>query len=210
MGAWRQARHDPRPCASPSDAPSRGPSNRSVTVRAGEFGRDHIADEKSPSMPTWRYHLRRAYLEAAGRMAGLDRSWVPSSMLQTDVFDREIAEYAFGADGWPKALCIAIFIGATGQLIYQVLAAVTGRARRTTGAGDGRARDVRASRSPCGGCCSALGSSASRWSISTSSPPWAFTSSRLSSSWACSLILEVKITPGADHGDLPWSTASFS
>lgn len=39
----------------------------------------------------------------------------------TGAFDQEIAEYAFGAAGWPRALCIAVFIGATGQLGYQVL-----------------------------------------------------------------------------------------
>lgn len=40
---------------------------------------------------------------------------------QIGAFDQEIAEYAFGADGWPRSLCIAVFVGATGQLAYQIL-----------------------------------------------------------------------------------------
>ena len=39
---------------------------------------------------------------------------------ETGVFAREIREYRFGPDGWPKALCIALFIGASGQLLYQI------------------------------------------------------------------------------------------
>ena len=39
---------------------------------------------------------------------------------QTQRFDREIAQYAFGATGWPRALCIAAALGATGQLIYRI------------------------------------------------------------------------------------------
>ena len=39
---------------------------------------------------------------------------------QTQRFDREIAQYAFGAAGWPRALCIAAALGATGQLIYRI------------------------------------------------------------------------------------------
>lgn len=39
---------------------------------------------------------------------------------QTAVFDRPIQEYLFGPDGWPKALCIALMIGASGQLLYQI------------------------------------------------------------------------------------------
>jgi hypothetical protein len=40
---------------------------------------------------------------------------------QTGAFDQEIAEYAFGAAGWPRALCIAVVVGATGQLGYRIL-----------------------------------------------------------------------------------------
>ncbi len=39
----------------------------------------------------------------------------------TGEFDQELPEYAFGTAGWPRALCIAVFIGATGQLGYQIL-----------------------------------------------------------------------------------------
>lgn len=40
---------------------------------------------------------------------------------QIGSFDKEIAEYAFGATGWPLALCVGTVLGATGQLAYQVL-----------------------------------------------------------------------------------------
>ena len=40
---------------------------------------------------------------------------------QTGNFDKEIAEYAFGATGWPRSLCLAVVLGATGQLTYQAL-----------------------------------------------------------------------------------------
>ncbi len=38
----------------------------------------------------------------------------------TGGFDEPIAEYRFGAAGWPRALCVALVIGATGQLIYKL------------------------------------------------------------------------------------------
>ncbi len=47
---------------------------------------------------------------------------------QTQRFDREIAQYAFGATGWPRALCIAAALGATGQLIYRIAEIRRGRA----------------------------------------------------------------------------------
>lgn len=47
---------------------------------------------------------------------------------QTQRFDREIAQYAFGAAGWPRALCIAAALGATGQLIYRIAEIRLGRA----------------------------------------------------------------------------------
>lgn len=40
------------------------------------------------------------------------------AFLQTGNFNREIADYAFGADGWPLAICSAIFLGATLQLVF--------------------------------------------------------------------------------------------
>ena len=46
---------------------------------------------------------------------------------QTQRFDREIAQYAFGAAGWPRALCIAAALGATGQLIYRIAEIRRGR-----------------------------------------------------------------------------------
>ena len=38
----------------------------------------------------------------------------------TGGFDDPIAEYRFGAAGWPRALCAALAFGATGQLIYKL------------------------------------------------------------------------------------------
>ena len=35
--------------------------------------------------------------------------------MQTGAFSEEIAEYKFGADGWPKVVIIGLVIGATGQ-----------------------------------------------------------------------------------------------
>lgn len=40
---------------------------------------------------------------------------------QTANFADDIADYAFGASGWPRTLCFAIMLGATGQLAYQAL-----------------------------------------------------------------------------------------
>ena len=42
------------------------------------------------------------------------------AFLQTGNFNREIADYAFGADGWPLAICSAIFLGATLQLAFRL------------------------------------------------------------------------------------------
>ena len=58
--------------------------------------------------------------------------WVVLAILayvQTGNFDQEIAEYAFGASGWPRALCLAIALGATGQLAYQALSIARAGAR---------------------------------------------------------------------------------
>lgn len=41
---------------------------------------------------------------------------------QTGYFDTEIPEYAFGATGWPRALCLATAAGATGQLLTRLAA----------------------------------------------------------------------------------------
>ena len=42
------------------------------------------------------------------------------AFLQTGNFNREIADYAFGADGWPLAICSAILLGATLQLAFRL------------------------------------------------------------------------------------------
>ncbi len=42
------------------------------------------------------------------------------AFLQTGNFNREIADYAFGADGWPLAICTAIVLGATLQLAFRL------------------------------------------------------------------------------------------
>lgn len=42
------------------------------------------------------------------------------ALLQTRNFDRDIEQYAFGADGWPIAILIAIFAGATLQLVFRL------------------------------------------------------------------------------------------
>ncbi len=49
--------------------------------------------------------------------------WVGLAALvysQTSRFDQEIAEYALGASGWPRSLCLAVIVGATGQFVYQM------------------------------------------------------------------------------------------
>lgn len=52
-------------------------------------------------------------------------AWVSLAGLaysQTGFFDQPIKEYAFGASGWPRVLCLAVIAGASGQLILQILA----------------------------------------------------------------------------------------
>lgn len=39
---------------------------------------------------------------------------------QTTYFDKDIANYAFGATGWPRVVAIAVFLVATFQLVMQV------------------------------------------------------------------------------------------
>ena len=54
--------------------------------------------------------------------------------LQTGRFDEEIASYALGATGWPRAPAVAVMVGATGQLLYRLFlsdAPVRERAGRT-------------------------------------------------------------------------------
>lgn len=41
--------------------------------------------------------------------------------MQTGAFSEEIAEYKFGADGWPKMVIGGIVIGATGQALLKLL-----------------------------------------------------------------------------------------
>lgn len=56
--------------------------------------------------------------------------WVGLAVLvyaQTDRFDQDIAEYAFGASGWPRSLCLAVIVGATGQFVYQMTTIWRGR-----------------------------------------------------------------------------------
>ena len=45
----------------------------------------------------------------------------------TGNFDTPIAEYEFGASGWPRVLCAALAFGATAQLLYKL----TRKTRRT-------------------------------------------------------------------------------
>ena len=59
------------------------------------------------------------------------------AILQTGNFDQDIADYAFGADGWPLAVCIAILIGATLQLGFKLHRSWTG----TTQPGDSGQQD---------------------------------------------------------------------
>ena len=40
--------------------------------------------------------------------------------LQTGAFSEEIAEYKFGADGWPKMVILGLFVGATGQAVLEM------------------------------------------------------------------------------------------
>lgn len=39
---------------------------------------------------------------------------------QTNLFDKPISEYSFGATGWPRTICLAIIMGATGQFLLQI------------------------------------------------------------------------------------------
>lgn len=41
--------------------------------------------------------------------------------MQTGAFSEEIAEYKFGADGWPKMVIGGIVLGATGQALLKLL-----------------------------------------------------------------------------------------
>ena len=40
---------------------------------------------------------------------------------QTEIFNQPIAEYKFGASGWPRVICLAVVLGATCQFIFQLL-----------------------------------------------------------------------------------------
>ena len=63
--------------------------------------------------------------------------WVALAALawqQTALFDRTIPNYAFGATGWPRAICAAIVIGATGQLLYRLASMRRAAAARGDGA----------------------------------------------------------------------------
>lgn len=55
---------------------------------------------------------------------------------QTGFFDEEIPNYAFGATGWPRALCWLTAAGATGQLLTRVLAIHRGEAVETDSAAE--------------------------------------------------------------------------
>ncbi|WP_026379230.1 tripartite tricarboxylate transporter TctB family protein [Afifella pfennigii] len=39
---------------------------------------------------------------------------------QTRFFDEDIANFSFGATGWPRAICLLIALGATCQLVYKL------------------------------------------------------------------------------------------
>ena len=41
---------------------------------------------------------------------------------QTSVFDQDIQEYDYGPTGWPRAVCIGLMLGATGQFLSNSLA----------------------------------------------------------------------------------------
>lgn len=41
--------------------------------------------------------------------------------MQTGAFSEDIAEYKFGASGWPKMVLLGLLVGATGQLVLGVL-----------------------------------------------------------------------------------------
>ena len=90
-----------------------------------------------------------------GRIARLTLEWIFWCALvfvlwsQTGAFSEDIAEYAFGATGWPRAVLVGLLLGATGQWALGVLEHRAGRggaARRATqregGAGGGAQRTV--------------------------------------------------------------------
>ena len=74
---------------------------------------------------------RRAVLEwlAWTTIAGV-------AFLQVGNFNREIADYAFGADGWPLAICAAIVLGATLQLAFRLSREYRSASRQTDGTDD--------------------------------------------------------------------------
>lgn len=50
--------------------------------------------------------------------------WVGFALLaysQTSLFDDRIPQYRFGATGWPRAVCMLMIVGATGQLLLRYL-----------------------------------------------------------------------------------------
>lgn len=53
------------------------------------------------------------------------------AFLQIGNFKREIADYAFGPDGWPLAICSAIVLGATLQLAFRLRQDYRCASRRT-------------------------------------------------------------------------------
>jgi len=87
--------------------------------------------------------------DRATSFVGWDRAWKPlgewavwialaaAAWSQMAYFDEPIPGYALGATGWPKAVCVAIAIGATGQLLLKLFSG------RTPGAASGpAARDI--------------------------------------------------------------------
>ena len=46
---------------------------------------------------------------------------VTVAYLQIPTFDQEISVYAYGPSGWPRAVCVALLIGATCQLGWQIM-----------------------------------------------------------------------------------------
>lgn len=92
-------------------------------------------DNYANSNPDW------LSIETLWRPVGEWLLWAFLAILvyaQTGRFDQEIAEYAFGAAGWPRVLCIAVFVGATGQLcsrILQLRRGVSGGDEETESAG---------------------------------------------------------------------------
>ena len=52
--------------------------------------------------------------------------------LQTDSFSEPIAEFRFGADGWPKMVLLGIFVGATGQMALGLFEALRTQSQTKT------------------------------------------------------------------------------